>query len=414
MRGVVRRLLVVPWVFLSLWGALNKTREAQIINAQAGSTPGRNEYHPLRLHAKRELRAAQFADPKVGAMSAEFTQLPLGSCMHLARFPRRRYTPAATPVQPLDRISGRLGGPRIWVKRDDLTGLAGGGNKTRKLEFLVADAIAKGADTLITVGAVQSNHCRLTLAAAVREGLKCQLVLEERVPGTYDVDASGNNFLYHLLGVERIVPVTGGADLRAEAAKIEDELKAAGRLGYFIPGGGSNATGALGYVTCAEELLMQTFDMSLQLDHIVCASGSGGTHAGFLCGLKGNNAQIPLTGVSVRHPSAKQEASLLKLALATAEKLGLDNPPSAADVVVDDRWVGDGYSLPTESMVEAVTLFARDEGILLDPVYTGKAAAGLIGQVREGKFDGLQNVLFLHTGGAPTLYHYRDYFSSVL
>jgi D-cysteine desulfhydrase len=314
----------------------------------------------------------------------------------------------------MDRLSERLGGPRIWVKRDDLTGLAGGGNKTRKLEFLVADALAQGADTLITVGAVQSNHCRLTLAAAVHEGLKCQIVIEERVPGTYDVDAGGNNFLYHLLGVERIVPVEGGTDLQAEAAKIEAELKAAGRLGYFIPGGGSNALGALGYVTCAEELLAQTFEMGLRLDHIVCASGSGGTHAGFLCGLKGNNAHIPLTGVSVRHPSAKQEASLLTLALSTAELLELQNPPVATDVVVDDRWVGDGYSLPTESMIEAVTLFARDEGLLLDPVYTGKAAAGLIGQVREGRYDGVSDILFLHTGGAPTLFHYQDYFASVL
>ena len=334
--------------------------------------------------------------------------------MHLARFPRRRYTPQATPIQPMDRLSERLGGPRVWIKRDDLTGLSGGGNKTRKLEFLVADALAQGADTLVTVGAVQSNHCRLTLAAAVREGLQCQLVLEERVPNTYDVDASGNNFLYRLLGVERIVPVVGGTDLRAEAAKLEAELKAAGRVPYFIPGGGSNALGALGYVTCAEEMLAQTFELGLALDHVICASGSGGTHAGFLCGLKGNNSHIPLTGVSVRHPQAKQEANLLTLVNATADLLRLDNPPQASDLVVDDRWVGEGYSLPTDSMVEAVTLFARDEGMLLDPVYTGKAAAGLIGQIREGRYDGCSDILFLHTGGAPTLYHYRDYFASVL
>lgn len=334
--------------------------------------------------------------------------------MHLARFPRRRYTPSATPIQPLDRLSERLGGPRIWIKRDDLTGLSGGGNKTRKLEFLVADALNKGADTLITVGAVQSNHCRLTLAAAVHEGLSCQLVLEERVPNTYDVDASGNNFLYRLLGAEKIVPVPGGTDLRKEARKLEDALAAEGRKAYFIPGGGSNARGALGYVTCAEELLAQTFDMGLALDRVICASGSGGTHAGLLCGLKGNNSHIPLTGVSVRHPRAKQESHLLELAGTTAQLLRLENPPEAADVVVDDRWVGEGYSLPTESMVEAVTLFARDEGILLDPVYTGKAAAGLIGQIREGALDATDNVLFLHTGGAPTLFHYRDYFGSVL
>src|SRR5579871_4493402 len=178
--------------------------------------------------------------------------------MNLARFPRRRYTPGRTPIEPLDHLSRALGGPRIWVKRDDTLGLAAGGNKTRKLEFLVAEALAQGADTLITVGAVQSNHCRLTLAAAVREGLKCRLVLEQRVPGSYDPAASGNNFLFDLLGVEAVTVVNAGDDLDAAMVAVRDELAAAGRKGYIIPGGGSNALGALGYVACAEELLAQT------------------------------------------------------------------------------------------------------------------------------------------------------------
>src|SRR6202035_4924247 len=166
----------------------------------------------------------------------------------LARFPRRRYTPHRTAIEPLDNLGRALGGPRIWVKRDDTLGLAAGGNKTRKLEFLVAEALAKGADTLITVGAVQSNHCRLTLAAAAREGLKCRLVLEERVAGSYDPRASGNNFLFDLMGVERISVVAAGADLQAAMEALAADLPAQARCGYLIPGGGSNPLGALGYV----------------------------------------------------------------------------------------------------------------------------------------------------------------------
>src|SRR3569623_395736 len=200
--------------------------------------------------------------------------------MHLARFPRRRYTPHATPIEHLPHLSRHLGGPEIFIKRDDLLGLSAGGNKTRKLEFLVADALAQGADTLSTVGAVQSNHCRLTLAAAVKEGLKCRLVLEQRVPGSYDPKASGNNFLFDLLGVEDVTVVDLGADLEAEMQAVAAALEAEGRKGYVIPGGGPNALGALGYVACAHELLGQGFDMDLAFAHLVCASGSAGPHAG--------------------------------------------------------------------------------------------------------------------------------------
>jgi D-cysteine desulfhydrase len=327
--------------------------------------------------------------------------------MHLARFPRRRYTPAPTPVERLEHLTRELGGPEIFIKRDDLTGLAAGGNKTRKLEFLVADALAKGADTLVTVGAVQSNHCRLTLAAAVREGLKCRLVLEQRVPGSYDPKASGNNFLFDLLGVEAVTVVEGGADLAGAMQAVVHQLAEQGRKGYVIPGGGSNALGALGYVACAEETLAQTFDMDLNLDHVVVASGSAGTHAGVLVGLEGNNAQIPVTGINVRRPRAEQEGNVHKLASETAALLGIDAPARDKVVALDD-WVGPGYSLPTPEMVEAVRMLARLDGVLLDPVYTGKAMAGLIGLVRSGRFRKGEKVLFLHTGGAPALYAYQD------
>jgi len=326
--------------------------------------------------------------------------------MHLARFPRRRYTPYPTPLEKLANLSRRLAGPDIYVKRDDMLGLASGGNKTRKLEFLVADALSRGADTLITVGAVQSNHCRLTLAAAAREGLKCRLVLEQRVPGSYDRKASGNNFLFELIGVESVTVVDAGADLDTAMRSLADDLARRGRKGYVIPGGGSNALGALGYVACAEEILAQTFDMGLRLDHIVCASGSAGTHAGLLMGLIGNNAQISITGINVRRAREEQERNVHALAGDVARLLDIDTPERKA-VTALDEWVGPGYALPTQGMIDAVRLVAREEGVLLDPVYTGKAMAGLIDLVRRGAFKTGENVLFLHTGGSPALYAYQ-------
>ncbi len=195
--------------------------------------------------------------------------------MNLAQFPRRRYTAGPTPIEHLPRLSQVLDGPQLFMKRDDLLGLASGGNKTRKLEFLIADALKEGSDTVITCGAVQSNHCRLTLAAAVKEGMKCHLVLEERVPNSYNPQNSGNNFLYHLLGVEGIRVVPGGSDMMLEMQQVAEELIAKGRKPYMIPGGGSNEIGSLGYVACAEEVLAQAFDQGLNISTVVCASGSG-------------------------------------------------------------------------------------------------------------------------------------------
>lgn len=328
--------------------------------------------------------------------------------MKLTDFPRRRYTAGATPLEPLPRLSAHLGGPNLWIKRDDLLGLAGGGNKTRKLEFLVADAIEKGADTLVTTGAVQSNHCRLTLAAAVKEGLACRLVLEERVANSYSSEASGNNFLFGLLGVEAVTVVPAGTDLMARMTEVAADLAAQGRSAYVIPGGGSNTLGALGYVSCAQELMQQAFETGLRIDHLVTASGSGGTHAGVVAGLTGTSAGVPVTGISVRAAKAPQEEKILGLARATAELAGSRSLPTSDDVVVLDDYVGEGYSLPTDGMIEAVKLFARLDGVLLDPVYTGKAAAGLIDLVRSGAFGRHDNVVFLHTGGSPALYAYQD------
>ena len=335
--------------------------------------------------------------------------------MDLSRFPRRRYTPFATPIEPLPRFSAALAdscpdgaGPEVWVKRDDMLGLFPGGNKTRKLEFLVADALAQGADTLITVGAPQSNHCRLTLAAAVKEGLKCRFVIEERLPGSYRVDASGNQFLFRLLGVEAVTVVPGGTCLRRAMQEVADELAAEGRKGYIIPTGGSNAIGGLGYVACAQEMQQQWFDMDLRFDAVVVGSGSSGTHGGLLAGFLGNRIDVPLVGVGVSRDPQDQVPVVRAEAQAVADLLGLGiTVPPEAVCCVGGYWQPK-YSLPNDGMVEAVQMLARTEGILLDPIYTGKAMAGLIGMARSGRWRSGHRVLFLHTGGLPSLHAYES------
>ena len=305
----------------------------------------------------------------------------------------------------MPRLSAALGGPQLFIKRDDLLGLAAGGNKTRKLEFLVADALAQGADTLITVGAPQSNHCRLTLAAAAKEGLACRLIIEERVPGTFSTAALGNNLLFDLMGAANIRVVPLGSDLAAEMDRDAAAVRAAGGKPYTIVGGGSNPLGALGYAACAAEIVTQAFDMGAPFDRIIVASGSAGTHAGILAGLAALNAGIPVIGIHVRRPRAEPEGNVYKWVVATSALLGTP-APAREDVVALDDWVGPGYSLPTADMVAAVRLLAASEGILLDPVYSGKAMAGLIGLVRSNQFAPGERILFIHTGGSPSLHAY--------
>jgi len=333
--------------------------------------------------------------------------------INLEQFNRRRYTENPTPIEKLERLSRELGGPTIYIKRDDLLGLAGGGNKTRKLEYLVADALDQGADTLITIGAIQSNHCRLTLAAAAKEGLKCRLVLVEMVPNTYREDASGNNFLYRLLGAEKTVVVPMDEDIETAIANIivaeTEEVVANGGTAYVIPPGGSNPIGTTGYVACAQEILTQTSESGLLFDSVVCASGSAGTQAGLIVGFQGTNSQIPVIGMNVSRKKAEQETTVHALVQQTAERVGVSTAIPRETTVCYDDYVGPGYTIPTPQMAEAVRMLARTEGILLDPVYTGKAMAGLIDLIRKKIFNRTQNVLFLHTGGSPVLYAYRDH-----
>jgi L-cysteate sulfo-lyase len=331
--------------------------------------------------------------------------------MHLARFPRVFLAHLPTPLEKLDRLSRELGGPELWIKRDDCTGLSTGGNKTRKLEFLMAEAQAMGADMVMTQGATQSNHARQTAAFAAKLGMGCHILLEDRT-GSNDenYNSNGNVLLDHLHGATTSKRV-GGSDMQAEMEALAEQLRGEGRKVYVIPGGGSNPTGALGYVNCAFELLMQANDRGLVVDHILTATGSAGTQAGLVTGLKAINANIPLTGIGVRAPKQKQEESVYHLALKTAEKLGCPGVVTRADVVADTDFVGQGYGIPREDTLEAIRMFAQLEGILLDPVYSGKGAAGLIDYCRKGRFKKGERVVFLHTGGSAALFGYNAVFA---
>jgi D-cysteine desulfhydrase len=331
--------------------------------------------------------------------------------VNLAKIPRRGYLQQPTPIELLNNFSQALGkNVNIWMKRDDLLPGCSGGNKTRKLDYSFADAIAEGADTIITCGAVQSNHCRLTLSWAVKEAMDCHLVLEERVKGSYHTDASGNNFLFQVLGAKSITVVPGKSDMMQEMQKVADKLSSEGKKPYIIPGGASNAIGATGYVACAQETLQQLFEMKLSIDHVIVPSGSAGTHAGMVAGFEGNNAHLPVTGINVSRPKDQQETIVHDLALLTAEKVGVSQGIPRDSIRCFDDYVGPGYSLPTEGMIDAVKLLASTEAILLDPVYSGKTMAGCIDLVRKNYFEGYKNILFLHTGGSPALYAYLDTF----
>ncbi len=330
--------------------------------------------------------------------------------MNLAKFPRVRLAHLPTPLELLPRLSEHLGGPEIWIKRDDCTGLSTGGNKTRKLEFLMAEALAQGADIVLTQGATQSNHARQTAAAAAKLGLDCHILLEDRTGYNFDnYKYNGNVLLDHLHGatIEHRGP---DLDMHAEMEAVAEKFRAEGRNAYVIPGGGSNPTGAMGYVNCAFEMLYQFVERGLDVDHIVHATGSAGTQAGLITGLKAMNAGIPLLGIGVRAPKEKQEENVFNLAVKTAEKLGCPGVVAREDVVANTDYVGPGYGLPAEDTLEAIDLFAKYEAILLDPVYSGKGAAGLIDLIHKGHFKKGEKIVFLHTGGAIGLTGYLHCF----
>jgi len=332
--------------------------------------------------------------------------------MHLARFPRVRLAHLPTPLEPAPRLSDVLG-VDLWIKRDDCTGLAGGGNKTRKLEFLLGAALAERADTLVTQGATQSNHVRQTAAAAAAHGLACEIILEDRTGFTSaDYVENGNVLLDRLFGAT-LRTVAGGSDMSAELEITAGAVRARGGRPYVIPGGGSNAIGALGYVDCAREIVTQADDLDLPIDRIVTATGSAGTHAGLVAGLAVMGADIPVLGIGVRAPKPKQEENVLKLARETAALLGRPDAVTPEMVVADCDHVGEGYGFIDDKVIAALTLAARSEGLLLDPVYSAKAMKGLIALAGQGRFAD-ETVVFLHTGGAQGLAGYQSQLTGAL
>ncbi len=319
--------------------------------------------------------------------------------------PRVELAHLPTPLEEMPRLSAELGGPRLLIKRDDQTGLAMGGNKTRKLEFLIADALAQGADTIITAGAPQSNHCRQTAAAATRYGQRCILTLTGTDPG----GRQGNLLLDDLLGAEvRFVGEVTWNGLVEVMGGIADEVRAEGGTPYVIPVGGSNPVGATGYVAAMEELRGQIGERGRRVDHIVFATSSGGTQAGLVVGAKVTGFTGRVLGISVAEKVDDIVGTLRELAPATARHLGLELAFCGDDFHVNADYLGAGYARPAEPEWEAIRLLARTEGILVDPVYTGRALAGLIDLIRRGAFGPEETVLFWHTGGTPALFAFAE------
>lgn len=325
--------------------------------------------------------------------------------MRLASFPRFPLTTLPTPLMRARNLEAELGSgcPRIYIKRDDLTGLAFGGNKARKLEYVLADAVNKGSTVVITEGSAQSNHARMTAAAATLAGLKVVLVLDAR----HGAKVEGNLFLDRLMGADvRIVP---DAAARAETiAMVVEDLRSEGEVPYVIPTGASIPLGALGYVAFVLELTKQLFDIGEAPGRLYFASGSGGTHSGIVVGARAFNVPFVPVGVSDGDPAPAMRAKWLPLLRATGELIGLDATFDADDFVIEDRYYGKGYGEPTRDGLDAIRLLARTEAVFLEPVYTGKAMAALLAHVRDGAFAADESVVFLHTGGGPSLFAFRD------
>ncbi|MBM4027718.1 MAG: D-cysteine desulfhydrase family protein [Planctomycetes bacterium] len=315
-----------------------------------------------------------------------------------------------TPLVPLPRLTERLGGPALFMKRDDLTGLGLGGNKTRKLEFLVGEALAQGCDTLVTGGAAQSNHCRQTAAAAAACGLACHLVLGGAAPAVPE----GNLLLDQLFGA--VIHWTGEFRKGEKIPEIAESLRSAGRKPYVVPYGGSNTTGAVGFVEAVRELTAQLTQVGEAITHIVFASSSGGTHAGLMVGRRLFGLESELVGIGIDKGASGDvpfAEHIVQLANATAERLGVRDRFSAAELILHEEYLGDGYGVVGELERRAIGLVARTEGILLDPVYTGRAMGGLIDLIERGELTRGHAVLFWHTGGTPALFPYaRDLISS--
>ncbi len=319
------------------------------------------------------------------------------------------FTP--TPLEPLDRLSQQLNGPRIWIKRDDCTGLATGGNKTRKLEFLMGDARAQGADTVVTFGAVQSNHARQTAAACAKLGLECHLILTRRVNWRHpEYETSGNVLLDQLLGAH--LHVTEPAEVETASRTLIDNLSRKGRTCYVVPTGGSNAIGAMGYMRCASEIVAQSRTLGFRPDVIVHATSSGGTQAGLVAGLTAENTDIDVVGINVYDTDHERiERRIGRLLDETLERSKL-TPNAATRLRIVHDFLGEDYGIPTRQTVDAIRTLAATEGIVTDPVYSGKALGGLLEMIRRRDLGACDNAIFVHTGGAASLGVYASAFAT--
>ena len=323
--------------------------------------------------------------------------------MQYERLPRQRLGFFPTPLVELRRLSAMLGGPRIFMKRDDLTGLAFGGNKTRKLEFLVGEALAQGCDALITGGAEQSNHCRQTAAAAAACGLVCHLVLGGQAPDVPE----GNLLLNALLGAT--IHWTGELRKGEKIPEIAEQLRSSGCKPYIVPYGGSNAIGAAAFVDAVAELQKQISTLGEEVTHIVFATSSGGTQAGLVLGEMIYNLKVKLIGIGIDKDETGElplNQNVIKIANSTAERFGINMRLRPTDIIIRNEYLGDGYGVVGERERSAIRLTAQSEGILLDPVYTGRAMGALIDMIKGQEFSHSDTVLFWHTGGTPALFPY--------
>lgn len=334
----------------------------------------------------------------------------------LAGFPRVELAHLPTPLEPLPCLSQHVGEINIYIKRDDCTGLFGGGNKTRKLEFVVGEALQQGIDTLITAGGPQSNHARQTAAVAAKYGMRCVLLLEPVFPSTVDMPGndylnSGNLLLSRLAGAD-VRLLSSGEDLTYQLQEVADGERDEGRRPLIIPVGASSVSGSLGYVDCAREILAQTVSQGIAIDHIVLATGSCGTQAGLLAGLLMAKQKLPVSGIAVGPDDnqAFRQRRVEQLLRETLERLGVDSRKHGGSISVLGDFHCGGYGVVNRELLDVIADVARLEGILLDPVYSGKAMLGLLHLVQEGYFQRGDNVLFLHTGGVPALFAYRSSF----
>ena len=334
--------------------------------------------------------------------------------MQLSKYPRVKLIHSPTPLEYLENLTNHLGCPQIYIKRDDCTGLAFGGNKSRKLEFLIGDAVENNADVVITAGAVQSNHCRQTAAAATKFGMECIIVAKP----SWSKEYNGNLFLDELLGA-RLVLIEDDEEALDQGGKLSMEdtienlmvdLKKEGKNPYYIPVGGSNSIGSLGYISMTMEMISQANEMGIEIGSMVAASGSGGTQTGMILGSDVEKSGIQAVGMGISSDASVVIPKLTELCNQTSDYYGLGLNYEEKDIIFNDNYIGEGYGIPSEEMIEAVKLLARKEGIILDPVYSGKAFAGMVDLIKKGYFDKSKAVVFIHTGGTPALFVYSESF----